>query len=160
MPKCEDLCEAIQSHNNPSPCPYHRCLRSWSWSVLWRPRKSPRTNTHTHKRWSIHHWGLECKSRKSRYTWCNRQVWGTKWSRAKVNWILPRKHASQNKHLLPTTQETTIHMDITRWSILKSDWLYSLEPKMQKLYTVSKNKAWTWLWLRSLASHSEIQLKL
>ena len=48
MPKCEELCEAIQSHNNPSPCPYHRCLRSWSWSVLWRPRKSPRTNTQTH----------------------------------------------------------------------------------------------------------------
>ena len=25
------------------------------------------------------------------------------------------------KHLLPTTQEKTLHMDITRWSILKSD---------------------------------------
>ena len=31
-------------------------------------------------------------------------------------------------------------MDITRWSTLKSDWLYSLQPKMEKLYTVSKNK--------------------
>ena len=29
-------------------------------------------------------------------------------------------------------------MDITRWSIPKSDWLYSLQPKMEKLYTVSK----------------------
>ena len=29
-------------------------------------------------------------------------------------------------------------MDITRWSILKSDCLYSLQPKMKKLYTVSK----------------------
>ena len=28
------------------------------------------------------------------------------------------------KHPLPTTQEKTLHMDITRWSILKSDWLY------------------------------------
>ena len=29
---------------------------------------------------SIHHRGLECKSRKSKYTWSNRQVWpwGTK----------------------------------------------------------------------------------
>ena len=26
-----------------------------------------------------------------------------------------------NKHLLPTTQEKTLHMDITRWSTLKSD---------------------------------------
>ena len=31
-------------------------------------------------------------------------------------------------------------MDITRWSLLKTDWLYSLQPKMEKLYTVSKNK--------------------
>ena len=34
------------------------------------------THTHTHtQRCSIHHWGLECKSSKSRDTWSNRQVW-------------------------------------------------------------------------------------
>ena len=38
-----------------------------------------------------------------------------------------------------TTQEKTLHMDITRWSTPKSDGLYSLKPKME-LYTVSKNK--------------------
>ena len=31
--------------------------------------------------------------------------------------------------LLPTTQETTLHMDITMCSILKSDWLYSFLPE-------------------------------
>ena len=31
-------------------------------------------------------------------------------------------------------------MCITRGSTLKSDWLHSLQPKTQKLYTVSKNK--------------------
>ena len=31
-------------------------------------------------------------------------------------------------------------MDITRWSTLKSDWLYSLQPKMEKLYTVSRTR--------------------
>ena len=41
---------------------------------------------------------------------------------------------------VPTTQEKTLHMDITSWSIPKSDLLYSLQPKMDKLYTVSKNK--------------------
>ena len=41
------------------------------------------------------------------------------------------EHTSHNKHL-PTTQEKTLHMDITRWSIPKSDWLYSLQPKMEK----------------------------
>ena len=38
-------------------------------------------------------------------------------------------------------QHKTLHMDITKWSTLKSDWLYSLQPKMEKLYIISKNKA-------------------
>ena len=38
-----------------------------------------------------------------------------------------------------TILKVTIHMDITRWSIFKSDWLYSLQPKMEKLYTVIRN---------------------
>ena len=49
----------------------------------------------------------------------------------------------------PTTQEKTLHMDITRWSTLKSDSLHPLQPKMGKLYTVSKNKTGSRLWLRS-----------
>ena len=28
---------------------------------------------------------------------------------------------------------------------------------MEKLYTVGKNKIWSWLWLRSSASHRKIQ---
>ena len=43
--------------------------RSWSWSVLWRPRRRPRTNTK--KRCSIHRWRLECESKNSRDTWSN-----------------------------------------------------------------------------------------
>ena len=35
--------------------------------------------------------------------------------------VLPREHTGHSKHPLPTTQEMTVHMDITRWSILKSD---------------------------------------
>ena len=62
------------------------------------------------------------------------------WSRAKVNRVLPRERTGHSKHLLPTTQEKTLHMFITRRSTLKSDWLYSLQPKMEKLYTVGKNK--------------------
>ena len=30
-------------------------------------------------------------------------------------------HTGHSKHTLPTTQEKTLYMDITRWSILKSD---------------------------------------
>ena len=73
--------------------------------------------------------------------------WSTKWSRAKVNRILLRERTDHSKHPLPTTQETTLHMDITRWSIPKSDWLYSLQLKMERLYTVSRNKTGSWLWL-------------
>jgi len=103
------------------------------------------------KRCPFHYRGLECKSRKSRNTWSNRQIWpwSTEWSRAKANRILPRERTGHSKYLLPTTQEKTLHMDITRWSTLKSDWLCSLQPKMEKLYTVSKNKTRSWLWLRS-----------
>ena len=32
-----------------------------------------------------------------------------------------KEHTGHSKHPLPTTQEKTVHMDITRWSILKSD---------------------------------------
>ena len=64
------------------------------------------------------------------------------------------------KHPLPTTQEKTLHMDITRWSTLKSDWLYFLQPKMEKLYTVSKNKAGSWLWLRSWTTYCQIQTEI
>ena len=108
-------------HSNPCLCPNHWCRRSWSWPVLWRPIR-PRTNTH--KRCPFHHRGLECKSRKSKYTWSNRQIWpwSTKWSRAKASRVLLKECTGHSKHPLPTTQEKTLHMDITRSSIPKSYW--------------------------------------
>ena len=35
--------------------------------------------------------------------------------------VLPRERTGHSKHHLPETQEKTLHMDITRSSILKSD---------------------------------------
>ena len=55
-----------------------------------------------------------------------------------INRVLPRKCTDHSKHPLPTTQEKTLYMDITRWSTLKSDCLYSLQPKMEKLYSQQK----------------------
>ena len=49
---------------------------------------------------------------------------GVQNERAKANRILPRECTGHSKHPLPTTQEKTLHMDITRWWTLKSDWLY------------------------------------
>ena len=54
----------------------------------------------------------------------------------------------------------TLFPDITRWSTPKSDWLYSLQPKMEKLYTVSKNKTRSWLSLRSWLFIAKFRLKL
>ena len=39
----------------------------------------------------------------------------------RTNRVLPRKRTGHSKHPLPTTQEKTLHRDITRWSIPKSD---------------------------------------
>jgi len=99
------------------------------------------SRTNTQKRCPFHYRGLECKSRKSRNTWSNRQIWpwSTEWSKAKANRVLPRECTGHSKNLLSTAQEETLHMDITRWSIPKSDWWYSLQPKMEKFYTISKN---------------------
>ena len=122
------------------------------------------------KRESTGHWGkghpwdaqelLSCV--KSTDTWSNRQIWpwSTKWSRAKANRVLPGERTGHSKHPLPTTQEKTLHMDITRWSIPKSDWLYFVQPKMEKRYTISKNKTRSWLWLRSWTPYCKIQTKI
>ena len=64
--------------------------------------------------------------------------WSTEWSRAKTNRVLPREHTGHSKRRRPTTQENTLHMYITRWSTPKSDWLYSLQPKMETLYSKEK----------------------
>ena len=152
-----DLClflrQTIQYHSNPTYAPTSNaeeaeverfCEDLWDLLEL------------TQKRCPFHYRGLECKSRKN--TWSNRQIWlwNAGWSRVKTNRVLPRKCTGHSKHPLSTTQEKTLTMDITRWPTLKSDWLY-LRPKMEQLYTVSKNKTGSWLWLRSWTPYCQIQ---
>ena len=38
-----------------------------------------------------------------------------------ANRVLQREHTGHSKHPLPTKQEKTLYMDITRWSTPKSD---------------------------------------
>ena len=59
----------------------------------------------------FHYRALECKSRKSRNTWSNRQIWpwDMEWSRAKANRVLPKECTGHSKHPFPTTQEKTTH---------------------------------------------------
>ena len=87
---------------------------------------------------------MECKCRKSRATWNNRQVWpwSTERSRAKANRVCQENILVMN--ILPTPSSNNTRkdstMDITRWLIPKSDWWNSLQPKMEKFYTVSKTR--------------------
>ena len=105
-----------------------------------------------------HLWGLECKSRKSRNTWSTRQIWpwSTEWSKAKDNRVLSREYTGHSKHPLPTTQEKTLHMDITRWSIPKSDWLYSCSQRLRSSIQSAKTRR-SWLRLRSWTPYCQIQ---
>ena len=137
--------------------PTSNAEKAGSWTVLWRCTRPLRTNTQ--KRCPFHYRGLECKSRKLRNTWSNSQIWpwNAEWSKAKTNRVLQRKCTGHSKQPLPTTGEKTLYMDITRWPIPKSDWLYSLQPKIEKLYTASKNKTGTWLWLGSWTPYCQIQ---
>ena len=152
---CSSPRQTIQHHSNPSLYPNYHWWRRWSWTTLWRPTRS---RTNTKRRCPFYHRGLECKRRKTRDSWSNRQIWpwSTEWSRAKTNRVLPSEHTGQSKHPLRTTQQKILHMDIPRWSILKSDWLYSLQPKMEKPYTSAKTKPGA-DWLRSWTPYCQIQ---
>ena len=118
--------QIIQHDSSPSLCPNLWCWRSRNRMVLWRSIRLSRTNTKKNRCPSIHR-GLECRSSHYHYLeWRESLTWSTKWSWAKANRFLPREHTDHSKHPRPTTQETFVHMHITRQSIQKSDWLYSL----------------------------------
>ena len=86
---------------------------------------------------NISNWNAKVGSRE---TWSNRQIWpqSTEWIRVRFNRALSREHTGHSKHPLPTTQEKTLNMDITRRPTPKSDWLNSLKPKLEKLYSQQK----------------------
>ena len=142
----------IQYHSNPSLCPKHWSQRCWSWMVLWRPTRLSRTNTKI--RCPFHHRGLECKNRKSRVTWSNRQVW-----------LGVQNEAEQR--LTEICQENALVIANTLYQNTRDNSMYGhhqmvntkidLQPKMEKLYTFRKNKMRSWLWLGSWAPYSQIQ---
>ena len=150
--------QTIKYHGNLSLWPNQQRWRSWSWTFLWRPTRPSRTNTQ--KRCLFHYRGLECKSRKSKIPGVTGKFGlgvQNEAGQRLTEFCQENALVIHSKHPLPTTQEKTLHMDITRWSTSKSDWLYSLQPKMEKLSTVSKNKTGSWLWLRSWTAYCQIQ---
>ena len=111
------------------------------------------------KRHVFHQRGWECKSRKSRDTCSNRQVrpWSIKWSGIKANRVLPRECTGRSKQPLPATQETTLNMDIIRWSIPKLYWSYYLQSKWRSSIQSAKTRLGADLWLRSWTPYCKIQ---
>ena len=117
--------QIIRYHSNPSLWPNTNAEEAEVEQLYEDLQDLPEVNTK--KRCPFHTKAQESKSRKSRDTWSKREVWpwSTKLSRAKASRVLPREHTGHSKHPLPTTQEMILHMDITKWSIWKSNWLCS-----------------------------------
>ena len=62
------------------------------------------------KRCPFHQRGLECKIRKAKDTWSNRQFdFGVQNEAGQRLRVLPRESTGHSKHPLPTTQEKTTH---------------------------------------------------
>ena len=70
-------------HGNPSLCHNQQCWRSWSWWFY--EDLQDLLELTPKKRCPLHYKGLECKSRKARDIWSNRQSGplSTKWSKEK-----------------------------------------------------------------------------
>ena len=94
--------------------------------AIWRPTRPSRANTR--KRCPFHHRGLECKSRKSRDTWTNRQV-------------CLKVQNEGGQMLTDFCQENTVVIANTLFQQHET-WLYTAENGEA---LCSKNKTWSWL---------------
>ena len=100
--------------------------------------KTQKTFQNNNKRCPFHHRGLEYKSWKSRHTWRNRTQ-STKCSKAKANRVLSIEHTSYSKHPFPTSQDDSTHRHHQMVNTEIREIIF-FAAKMEKLYTVSKNK--------------------
>ena len=128
--------------------------------VLWRPSRPSKANTKKDILFIIGNWNAKVGSQEIPGVTSKFDLGVQNEAGQRLNRVLPGECTGHSKHPLPTTQEMTLYMDMTRWSTVKSDWLYALQLKMKKLYMVSKNKTRSWLWLKSWTSYCIIQTKL
>ncbi len=81
--------------------------------------------------------GLECKNRKSRDTWSNRQIWSesTEWSRAKANTVLPRDvlviantlFQQYRRQLYIWTSPDRQYQNLTDYILCSQRWRWSIQ---------------------------------
>ena len=115
---------------------------------MW-PTRSFRTNTQ--KRCPFHYRGLECKSRKSRKPGITGKFGLGVQNEAGQRLI---EFCQENALVITNTLFQQHKRRPYTWTSPDGQHqnqidLYSLQPKMEKLYTVSKNKTGSWLWFRS-----------
>ena len=111
--------QAIQYYNNPSLCPTSNAEEA---EVEWFCEDLQDLLEQTHAKDVLFITGDWNAKVGRRDTWSNRQIWPwtTKLNRAKANRVLPRECTGHSKPSLPQ-HETTLHMNITRWSISITD---------------------------------------
>ena len=136
--------QTIQHHSTPNLCPNHWYRRSWSLTVLWRPTSPSRLTPRKDVVFILKDWNSKVGSQgiPRRTGKLSLRVQNEAGQRLTE---FSQENTLAIANTLSKQPETTLYMDITKWSIPKSDWLYSLQPKMEKLYTVCKNKTRSWL---------------
>ena len=120
------------------------------------PTRTFRTNTL--KRCPFRYRGLECKSRKSRNTWSNRQIWpwSTEWSRAKAYrdcqenaLVIANTVFQQHKRRLYTwTSPDGQHRNQIDYILCSQRWRSPIQ---------SAKMTGSWRWLRSWTPYCQIQ---
>ena len=137
--------------------PTSNAERSWSWMVLWRPTRPFRTKTPKDAFFIIGDWNAKVGSQETPGT-------TGKFGLGVQNEAGQRliEFCQENTLVIANTLFQQHKRRLYTWTSpdgqhWKSDWLYSLQPKMEKLYTVSKNKTGSWLWLRSWTAYCQIQ---
>ena len=127
------------------------CWRSWSWKVLRRPTKLSRTNTPPKiVLFIIRDWNANVGSQETPGV-IGKCGFGVQNEVGQKLMQFCQENALVITNTLFQQHKKRLYTwtSITRSSILKLDWLYFLQPKMENLYTVSKNKTRSWLWLTS-----------
>ena len=106
--------------------------------VLWRPIRSSRTNTKKAVLFIIGDWNAKVGSQEIPGVTGKFGLGIQNEARQRLT-----EFCQENTLVIANTlfqQELTLHMDVTRWSILKTDWLYSLQPKWRSSIQSAKTR--------------------
>ena len=87
---------------------------------------------------AISQWILNLISGNFHWQWSPR--WPNTVHSILINFSSATNMKYHSKHPLPTTQEKSLHMAITRWSIPKSDWLYSCSQRWRSSIQSAKTR--------------------